>query len=124
MDLWRVKHAFNYFWSPVSPMDAPGYYEKISQPISLSEIRNKIADYKYEKADELIADLTIMANNAELYNGANSPITTCGYRILEKMQDILTHERKHLGADKDPIAIMEDAIQKKKTYLKNKGVLQ
>jgi len=117
MELWRTKLA-NVFWYPVNFMDAPGYYSRIQHPICLSDIREKIASYQYETAAALIDDVTLMASNSESYNGPNSSITLLAFKLVEKLKTSLRHELDHLGPELDSILFTEEAIRRKKVYLR------
>jgi hypothetical protein len=80
MGLWnsRFAQAFQY---PVS-MSVKGYYEKIKNPISLLDIRNKNAEYKYTTAQMLNDDVQLLLSNAVLFNGANSEIAICAEKLV------------------------------------------
>ena len=119
MELWRMKHAI-HFIKPVNPMEVYGYYEKIEQPICLSEIRDKIAQYKYDTANAMLEDVRLMARNSETFNGpANrSNITAAAVKMCDKLATALSHDRTHFGEKGDTIAIMEESIRMRTTQLK------
>ena len=66
----------------------------------------------------MIADVELMARNAELFNGKDSAVYATAKKLLNRLQASLLHERLHLGPAKDTIRLMEEAIQKKKVFLK------
>ena len=109
MELWKSKNA-TFFHYPVS---IPGYRDKVQQPICLSDIREKIASYKYETATAMVEDVVLMARNSELFNGKDSLVTVTAFNLLEKLKASLNHDRQYLGEDKDVIRILENAIQKR-----------
>lgn len=117
MELWKSKNA-SFFYFPVS---IPGYGEKVQQPICLSDIREKIAQYKYETAAAMVEDVALMAHNSELFNGKESLVTVTAYNLLEKLKASLDHERQYLGEDKDVIRMLENEI-KKRMALKRKSL--
>ena len=141
MELWKTKSA-HYFWFPVDPIAFPKYQQVVERPICLSDIRDNIANYKYETAVALIADVDLMLKNSEIFNGnvfsmilyyyfvyhylllgKDSPITTAAKNILSKLETNLSHERLHLGPAKDSIRLMEEAILKKKAISKKSFTL-
>lgn len=119
MELWRTKNAF-HFYHPVDSI--PGYTSKVQKPICLSDIREKIASYRYETAAALIDDVELMARNSEVFNGKESPVTITAYKLLQKLTVSLNHEKQHLGEDKDTIRLLEDAIKKRMALKQNSGL--
>jgi hypothetical protein len=110
-DLWDMKKA-HIFRFPVSK-EITRYYEVITRPICLMDIREKISEYKYSTAKELLDDVTLMAENAELFNGKASDIAKNGWKLVNKLKRGLAHDREHFGVEGDTIRILEEAIQKK-----------
>eukprot|EP01034_Spumella_vulgaris_P022021 gene22021-28115_t len=110
-DLWTSKNA-HFFHFPVG-RDVPLYHDKVASPISLSDIRDKIAHFKYDTAGAMIQDVELMARNAQAFNGAGHLITVTASKLVEKLRTSVNHEAVHFGADKDTIRLMEEAIRKK-----------
>jgi len=117
MKLWNSKFSIDFRY-PVNPVSVPGYYQRISEPISLSDIRDKIVSYHYETAAAMQEDVDKMAQNAETFNGAGHRITTAAKKLASMLQINLRHDREHLGAEHDQISFMEEAIRRKKVYLR------
>ena len=67
----------------------PDYYAVIPQPISLKEITAKLKKRQYMSVDDVIADFTLMATNAKVYNSDASTI----YKVITTHSLILTHSR-------------------------------
>jgi len=111
LDLWDMKksHVFRF---PV-PKDVAGYYDVISNPMCLMDIREKIAEYKYLTAKSLLDDVTLIAENAEKFNGVNSEIAKYGLKLVARLKNNLSHEFIHFGPEGDTVRILEEAIQKK-----------
>jgi len=122
MEVWAMKIALP-FRDPVREGQADKYYEVVTQPMCLSDMREKVVTYQYEGAAQVVADMELMASNASRYNGAEHKFTKDAHKLLKALRDKLTHERKYLGDNKDPIALMEEAIQKKKVYLQGQARL-
>jgi hypothetical protein len=56
--------------------------------------------------------------HAQVFNGVKHHVTVTANKLVDKLQKSLNHERDHLGADKDTIRIMENAIEKKAALLR------
>ena len=57
------------FQKPVSRKALPEYYEKISYPMDLSTIRDKIKNYEYRTAEAFVKDFDLLKSNAIKFNG-------------------------------------------------------
>lgn len=57
------------FGQRVKEKDAPGYYNLIVTPIDLSVIKGRCKRSEYKSANEFLDDVSLMAANAQLYNG-------------------------------------------------------
>jgi hypothetical protein len=71
------------------------------------------ARFQYRTVDQVLEDLKLMHRNAELFNGVKSPVANDAKVLLDSITLLLTHDRLHLGADKDELAVLEVAIKKK-----------
>ncbi|XP_060766963.1 protein polybromo-1 isoform X5 [Neoarius graeffei] len=105
-----------------SRKDYPDYYQQISQPISLQQIRDKMKNNEYESVEQMDADLNMMFENAKRYNVATSHI----YKRALKLQHILQLKRKELGRreDEDGDSMLSSTLSdgsttKRKSYKKN-----
>ena len=112
LEAWHMKMAAEFRF-PV-PAHVPGYYERVKKPICLSDMREKIVQYKYEKAEEFLADLEQMVENSTIFNGPHNLITKNAVRVKEYIKKQLEHERVTLGPEKDTIGLIEEAIMKNK----------
>jgi transcription initiation factor TFIID subunit 1 len=117
MKLWNSKHSPAFLY-PVNAMAVPGYYQRITDPICLTDIRDKVVSYQYERASAMQEDVDKMARNAEIFNGPAHAVTLAGKKLANMLQINLRHDREHLGAEHDQISYIEEAIQRKKVYLK------
>ncbi|XP_058229017.1 protein polybromo-1 isoform X4 [Hemibagrus wyckioides] len=105
-----------------SRKDYPDYFQQISQPISLQQIRDKMKNNEYESVEQMDADLNMMFENAKRYNVSNSHI----YKRALKLQHILQLKRKELGRreDEDGDSMLSSTLSdgsttKRKSYKKN-----
>ena len=60
------------FREPVDEKHAPGYYEKINEPMDLSTLEKELENGKYKDKITFENDLRKIFNNARTYNGANT----------------------------------------------------
>jgi hypothetical protein len=118
-DLWTSKNA-GFFHFPVG-RDVPLYHDKVSTPISLSDIREKIAHYRYETAAAMIQDVELMARNAAAFNGPQHIIALAANKLVDKLRVSVNHEAVHFGAERDTIRLMEEAIRKKNVQFHRSG---
>lgn len=116
MTLWKMPSA-GYFWYPVDVTLYPNYYSLISNPICLKDMRTKIASYDYSTAAQMEEDMRLLVANAEKFNGPDNAIAAAARKMLDVLVTNLSHERKHFGAEKDTIGLLEGAIQRKQTML-------
>uniref|UniRef100_A0A4W4EDK0 Protein polybromo-1 n=1 Tax=Electrophorus electricus TaxID=8005 RepID=A0A4W4EDK0_ELEEL len=80
------------FFQLPSRKDYPGYYQQISQPISLQQIRDKMKNNEYESVEQMDSELNLMFENAKRYNTPNSRV----YKRALKLQHLLQLKRKDL----------------------------
>eukprot|EP01114_Cavostelium_apophysatum_P018966 TRINITY_DN5978_c0_g1_i3.p1 TRINITY_DN5978_c0_g1~~TRINITY_DN5978_c0_g1_i3.p1 ORF type:complete len:1459 (-),score=471.48 TRINITY_DN5978_c0_g1_i3:34-4410(-) len=75
----KIKHKMRSndfavpFARPVKPIEAPGYYDIIKNPMDLSTIHNKIRQNSYRNRQEFMADVDLMVNNCFIYNERRNP---------------------------------------------------
>ncbi|CDK24477.1 unnamed protein product [Kuraishia capsulata CBS 1993] len=85
----------------------PDYYQLIENPISIHEIRSKIASKKYLDANQFLQDVELMANNANFYNDPESDIALDAKKILEFVDDqvkqLLEGESHTVEDDEEPV---------------------
>ncbi|XP_056130864.1 protein polybromo-1-like [Lampris incognitus] len=105
-----------------SRKDYPDYYQQISQPICLYQIRNKMKSNEYESVEHLDVDLTLMFENAKRYNVPHSSI----YKRALKLQHIQQLKKKELlqRDDDDGDSMLssttsETGSSKRKSHKKN-----
>ncbi|KAJ3603207.1 hypothetical protein NHX12_030950 [Muraenolepis orangiensis] len=105
-----------------SRKDYPDYYQQISQPICLHQIRNKMKSNEYESVEHLDADLTRMLELGKRFNVPHSSI----YKRALKLQHIQQTKRKELlqrddedGDSMTSSAISDSGCSKRKMYKKN-----
>ncbi|XP_036007440.1 protein polybromo-1 isoform X4 [Fundulus heteroclitus] len=105
-----------------SRKDYPDYYQQISQPLCLHQIKNKMKNNEYESVEHIDSDLALMFENAKRYNVPQSSI----YKRVLKLQHIQQMKRKELlqRADDDGDSMLSSATSdtsstKRKSHKKN-----
>ncbi|CAH1119196.1 unnamed protein product [Phaedon cochleariae] len=73
------------FWKLPSRRFYPDYYKEIKNPVSLGQIRRKLAAKAYGTLSEVAGDLTVMFENAKIYNIATSKL----YKDAVKLQNLM-----------------------------------
>lgn len=117
MDLWKRKIAYDFTY-PVNAELVKGYYDKVKNPICLLDIRDKISKFHYISVRSFMDDLELMVENAVHFNGKDSQIAKNAFALYRDAEHAIGHERRLLGAHKDTLAILEEAIMDKFDYLK------
>ena len=69
------------FLFPVNPKQVTDYYTIIRNPISMQEIKNKIAAYSYQLRKDFLDDIKLMFDNSRLYNGDNNMLTVTARQV-------------------------------------------
>ncbi|XP_062316377.1 protein polybromo-1 [Osmerus eperlanus] len=105
-----------------SRKDYPDYYQQISQPTCLLQIRNKMKNSEYESVEHIDTDLSLMFENAKRYNVPHSSI----YKRALKLQHIQQLKRKELlGREDDDgdsmlsCTMSDTSSTKRKSHKKN-----
>ncbi|XP_008408057.1 protein polybromo-1 isoform X3 [Poecilia reticulata] len=105
-----------------SRKDYPDYYQQISQPVCLHQIKSKMKNNEYESVEHIDSDLTLMFENAKRYNVPHSSI----YKRALKLQHIQQMKRKELlqRTDDDGDSMLSSATSdtsstKRKSHKKN-----
>jgi hypothetical protein len=106
------KHYSFVFRTPV-PQTIPGYYDLISTPMCLSDMRDKLITFQYTSRDEFLADVELILKNSEKFNGIKSPITNNAKQLYDSCKLNLYHDLQFFGPEKDEFTLLENAIKKK-----------
>ncbi|XP_076451085.1 uncharacterized protein LOC143286979 isoform X2 [Babylonia areolata] len=68
-----MKHSEAWpFVEPVEEKFAPGYFDIVKVPMNLSEMENKLENNKYTSKEDFIADMDLIVDNCQQYNGEDS----------------------------------------------------
>ena len=88
------------FNEPVKAKHAPGYFDKISEPMDLGTIFSKLKEGSYGTAHEVRKDVTLVWKNCLTYNGSDSDITGMADFLAEQFDEMFDEAVKppaHLG---------------------------
>ncbi|KAK7081997.1 Protein polybromo-1, partial [Halocaridina rubra] len=85
----------------------PDYYEVIKQPIDMERILQKLKSGVYMTVDDMLADMTLMFQNACRYNEPDSQI----YRDALTLQKLALQKRLELSSSEDGIPKVGALVQ-------------
>lgn len=75
------------------------YYQKISNPIALDNIKKKAKRKKYRDVDQVLADIELMFNNAKLYNEDGSEIYQAAVELQQQARLLAEQEKSRPDDD-------------------------
>lgn len=71
----------------------PDYYQTVTRPIALDNIKKKAKRKKYQSVDHLLQDIELMFDNAKLYNEDDSQVYMAALE-LQKQARVLAEQEK------------------------------
>ncbi|ETS06884.1 Bromodomain-containing protein [Trichoderma reesei RUT C-30] len=71
----------------------PDYYQIISNPIALDNIKKKAKRKKYQSVDQALSDLELMFENAKLYNEDGSPVYEAAVKLQQQARVLAEQEK-------------------------------
>lgn len=71
------------FLKPVNKKLVKGYYDIITRPMDLETVNKKINTHKYHSRADFLADIQLIANNCEKFNGSDSNFTRQAKALVE-----------------------------------------
>ncbi|KAI9150172.1 Chromatin structure-remodeling complex subunit RSC1 [Paramyrothecium foliicola] len=71
----------------------PDYYQTITQPIALDNIKKKAKRKKYADVDSVLADLELMFNNAKLFNEDDSEVYKAAAELQQHARELTAVEK-------------------------------
>lgn len=87
MLLHKDKH--NTFRDPVEKRIAPHYYNYITKPICLKDMKHKANRDEYTAGANFLDDLKLMKDNAVQFNGPHNPISMEAAHLEELGTDMM-----------------------------------
>lgn len=100
------------FLKPVNKKQVKDYYTVIRKPMDLETITKKVATQKYHTRDEFLADIELIANNCEQYNGTESTFTKQARTLVEYSKTALNEFREHCEQLEKNIASVQDRVKR------------
>lgn len=82
------------FLNPVTDLEAPGYSQKILQPMSVRTLR----DAKYQNNIQFIRSLRLIFDNCRLYNGPSHWLVRTANKIEAELLDLLRNSPEFASA--------------------------
>uniref|UniRef100_A0A182J0C7 Transcription initiation factor TFIID subunit 1 n=1 Tax=Anopheles atroparvus TaxID=41427 RepID=A0A182J0C7_ANOAO len=96
------------FLKPVNKRLVKDYYTIIRRPMDLEKVSKKVASHKYHSRADFLADLQLIADNSEQYNGPDANFTKQARQMVEAARNELeTMEHKVAQLEKN-IAIVQE----------------
>ncbi|KAF8336005.1 bromodomain-containing protein [Amanita rubescens] len=93
-----------YFRHPVSKTEVPDYFDVVKKPMYWSMIEEKINNHSYFGSQEFKDDITLVIDNAILYNQLNTAYHKTAVRIRSAMQPIFEELDHRLATAKADVA--------------------
>ncbi|KAJ9124318.1 hypothetical protein QFC22_001118 [Naganishia vaughanmartiniae] len=89
------------FMHPVSRIEVPDYYDTVKHPMHWKAIEKKLAEHTYITVAEFLDDISLVMDNAMLYNPPGNPFHKLAARIKKASAPVcssLIEEVRTLGA--------------------------
>lgn len=71
------------FLQPVNIKRVPDYLEKVSRPMDLQTVRERIQQKQYHSREEFLADMVQIVENSAIYNGEDDYYTAQARKLLD-----------------------------------------
>jgi hypothetical protein len=76
----HLSHAFNQPVDPIA-LNIPDYFDVIEQPMDFSTISNKLKNNEYPLMRDMLEDIDLTLNNAQIYNPIKHPVHTAAANL-------------------------------------------
>ena len=101
------------FMKPVSKKQVKDYYEKIKKPMDLEMIQRKIKNNKYHSRYDFLADMELIQQNSDKYNGPTSTYSEQARGLVAACHELFKEYN-------DKLTSIEINIQKARAKAKDK----
>ncbi|XP_049941218.1 peregrin isoform X1 [Schistocerca serialis cubense] len=104
IDLLQTKDTGEIFSEPVDQTEVVDYSDVVKQPMDLSTMRVKAANFEYQDLDSLEADFLLMINNCMAYNARDTVFYRAALRMREQGGALIRQARYDMEVLKfDPV---------------------
>ncbi|XP_050067932.1 transcription initiation factor TFIID subunit 1 [Anopheles maculipalpis] len=96
------------FLKPVNKRLVKDYYTIIRRPMDLEKVSKKVASHKYHSRADFLADLQLIADNSEQYNGAEANFTKQARQMVEATRLALDSMDHNVAQLEKNIALVQE----------------
>lgn len=96
IDAWPFK-------DPVNPQEVPTYYDVIQDPITLTDIQDRVRMRRYRSLEALESDFKKLVNNCEKFNGPLNGFTKMAHAIWRALKRAVKHHLDRCVTDEREI---------------------
>uniref|UniRef100_A0A182VQB5 Transcription initiation factor TFIID subunit 1 n=1 Tax=Anopheles minimus TaxID=112268 RepID=A0A182VQB5_9DIPT len=96
------------FLKPVNKRLVKDYYTIIRRPMDLEKVSKKVASHKYHSRADFLADLQMIADNSEQYNGAEANFTKQARQMVEATRSALDSMDHNVAQLEKNIALVQE----------------
>uniref|UniRef100_A0A182XX78 Transcription initiation factor TFIID subunit 1 n=1 Tax=Anopheles stephensi TaxID=30069 RepID=A0A182XX78_ANOST len=96
------------FLKPVNKRLVKDYYTIIRRPMDLEKVSKKVASHKYHSRADFLADLQLIADNSEQYNGAEANFTKQARQMVEATRKALDSMDHNVAELEKNIALVQE----------------
>uniref|UniRef100_A0A182QS87 Transcription initiation factor TFIID subunit 1 n=1 Tax=Anopheles farauti TaxID=69004 RepID=A0A182QS87_9DIPT len=96
------------FLKPVNKRLVKDYYTIIRRPMDLEKVSKKVASHKYHSRADFLADLQLIADNSEQYNGAEANFTKQARQMVEATRQALDSMDHNVAQLEKNIALVQE----------------
>ncbi|XP_049286152.1 transcription initiation factor TFIID subunit 1 isoform X2 [Anopheles funestus] len=96
------------FLKPVNKRLVKDYYTIIRRPMDLEKVSKKVASHNYHSRADFLADLQLIADNSEQYNGAEANFTKQARQMVEATRLTLDGMEHNVAQLEKNIALVQE----------------
>ncbi|XP_052869820.1 transcription initiation factor TFIID subunit 1 [Anopheles cruzii] len=96
------------FLKPVNKRLVKDYYTIIRRPMDLEKVSKKVASHKYHSRADFLADIQLIADNSQQYNGPDANFTKQARQMVEATRQALDTMDDHVAELERNIALVQE----------------
>ncbi|XP_061189439.1 transcription initiation factor TFIID subunit 1-like isoform X1 [Saccostrea echinata] len=97
------------FHQPVNRKFVKDYYDVIKKPMDLSSLLKNVQSHKYQTREQFLADVDLIYQNCEKYNGPGSNYTKTALKMSELCRERLQENEESLSQMENDIRAAQEA---------------